>query len=557
MTESRLDRGDAVALAALLLVGVGAPLALAAAAGAVGVPSNDDWVYIRGADSLYRTGSIAIPGHTAAAVGQIVLVQPLLWLAGGASWAYTAFGLAMAALGIVATYLLGRYGAGRRAAVLAAVLVITFPGFARESASFMTDGPAFALEMLSLWLGMAWLRSGRRSALAASILVGVLGVSIREFAIAAPVAVLAVSLVRSRPGERLLILTLAVLGAAAVATVLALVDSAAINGGLGRPPEPVRLILLGPALTTLAAGLLPALVPAVGRRLASFSPLHLLLGVGLVAIAFSVPTIGPLVGQFWMPEGLIGNAMLSGTRDPLIHPIAWSMSEALAVLAAVLLAAVVVRWAARQLAGVRTIRAAWKRAGSIAHTPTALLLAFAIGYVAELGALISMAAYPLDRYLVPMIPIVAILLASGAAGAGRPRWSRPLGHAALAWLGASALVIGANSFAYDAARWRAGAAAVGLGYAPETVDAGYEWAGFHRGEPANADSPARGLTWYWNFLLAARPCAVLSNSPLDADGYHLVHLDATAYRQYLVVGPSEPLYLYGAVDPACPALPAP
>jgi hypothetical protein len=256
-----------------------------------------------------------------------------------------------------------------------------------------------------------------------------------------------------------------------------------------------------------------------------------------------------------MPEGLTGNTMLSGTRNRLIHPIAWSMSEALAVLAAVLLAAVVVHWSARQFAGVRTIRAAWKRAASIARAPTALLLAFVIGYVAELGALILMAAYPLDRYLVPMIPVVAILLASGAAGAGRPRWSRPLGRAALAWLGASALVIAANSFAYDAARWRAGTAAVGLGYAPGTVDAGYEWAGFHDAGPANAVSPALGMTWYENGILATRPCAVLSNSPLDIPGFQLIRQDEAAYRNYLFFGPAEPLYLYGFTGPDCPPPP--
>src|SRR5207237_4804747 len=146
---------------------------------------------------------------------------------------------------------------------------------------FMTDGPAFAFEMLSLWLGMEWLRGGRRSTLAASLLVGVIGVSIREFAIAAPVAVLAVSLLRSRPGERLLLLTISVVAAGAVATILALVGSTAIHGGLGQP-ELVRLILLGPALTTVAAGLLPEIVPAVGRRLATFSPVDLLLGVVMV-----------------------------------------------------------------------------------------------------------------------------------------------------------------------------------------------------------------------------------------------------------------------------------
>ncbi len=156
-----LGRRDAVVLLALVLLGAGVPLALAAAAGALGVPSNDDWVYRLGADAVYRSGAITMPGHTATAAGQILLVQPLLWLSGGAPWAYPAFGLGMAALGIAAAYLLARSVVGPGAAAMAAILVIAFPGFARESASFMTDVPTFALEMVSLLLGTVWLRSGR------------------------------------------------------------------------------------------------------------------------------------------------------------------------------------------------------------------------------------------------------------------------------------------------------------------------------------------------------------------------------------------------------------
>ena len=54
----RVDRRDMFALAALVVAGVGIPLGLAVAAGTIGIPSNDDWVYMRGADSLFRTGSI-------------------------------------------------------------------------------------------------------------------------------------------------------------------------------------------------------------------------------------------------------------------------------------------------------------------------------------------------------------------------------------------------------------------------------------------------------------------------------------------------------------------
>ena len=91
---SSVGRGDNVALAALALAGVGIPLWLAATAGAIGIPTSDDWVYIRGADSLFRAGTIDMPRHTAASIGQLLMVQPLLGLSGGDPWAYTAFGLA-------------------------------------------------------------------------------------------------------------------------------------------------------------------------------------------------------------------------------------------------------------------------------------------------------------------------------------------------------------------------------------------------------------------------------------------------------------------------------
>jgi hypothetical protein len=139
----RIGRRDVSALVALLLVGAGIPLWLAAAAGALGLPNGDDWVYMRGAESLFRTGSIDMPGHTAAAIGQVLMAQPFLALSGGNPWAFTAFGVVMASIGIASTYVLARRFTGTGAAVLVVLLLLAFPGFAREPTSFNTDGPAY------------------------------------------------------------------------------------------------------------------------------------------------------------------------------------------------------------------------------------------------------------------------------------------------------------------------------------------------------------------------------------------------------------------------------
>ena len=73
---------------------------MAVAAGAVGLPSNDDWVYTHAAGSLFDTGRVDMAGHTTAFVGQLALVQPFLWLSGGQQWAFTAFELVMTSVGI-------------------------------------------------------------------------------------------------------------------------------------------------------------------------------------------------------------------------------------------------------------------------------------------------------------------------------------------------------------------------------------------------------------------------------------------------------------------------
>ena len=543
-----------LALAILCLVGVGIPLLLSAAAGAIGVPGNDDWVYMRAADSLFRTGSVDMPGHTAASIGQIVMVQPLLWLSGGSPWAFTAFGLAMALIGVASAYLLARRFVGTGSAVLVVLLVEAFPGFARETAGFMTDVPAYALAVLCLLLGARWLLGeGRRVTLVASLGAGLLAVSIREFAIAAPAAILVAAWARNRADERGWLAGVSGIFAAGVACVL--VVAASMPGrGVPLTADLWRCSFLGPAFTTLAAVLLPAAALGMGRRIATFSPEHIILGAGLVGFMFFLP-IGPLVGQLWMPDGLVGNALLSGTRDPVIGTLAWTLSEQLASFAAILVAALALRWGQRNLAGVTSLSTGMARAVRIARSREAPLVLFLVAYAGVLAVFTSM-GYPQDRYLYPMVPAAAILLLRGPARPSRVGRSQAFAHAAFAWLVASAFVIAANSFAYDAARYREGEAAVALGYDARTVDAGYEWVGYHARGVGNSGSGTYGLTWYDDVFSPYRPCAILSNSPLDGDTFRLIRVNRSAYLQFLFFGPAEPLYLYGALADGCPPPPA-
>ena len=157
---SRTGRWDAVTLGILGLIALGIPLGLVGTAGAIGIPTDDDWVYMRAAENLFHTGALDMPGHTAASIGQIFMVQPLLWLSGGDRLAFTVFGLVLGLLGIASTYLLSRQFVGMGTAALVVLVLEAFPGFGRATASFMTDVPAFSLSWSVCCLGSGGCRSG-------------------------------------------------------------------------------------------------------------------------------------------------------------------------------------------------------------------------------------------------------------------------------------------------------------------------------------------------------------------------------------------------------------
>ena len=190
----------------------------------------------------------------------------------------------------------------------------------------------------------------------------------------------------------------------------------------------------------------------------------------------------------------------------------------------------------------------------LAQSSEAPLILFLVAYALEL-AVFTAFSYPQDRYLYPMIPAAAILLMRGPAQPALFGRSRAFADAAFVWLVVSAFAIAANSFAYDAARYRAGEAAVAMGYEASTIDAGYEWVGLHASGVSNSGSVTHGLTWYDDAFLSRGPCAVLSNSPLDVGALQLIRVDQSAYLNYLFFGPAEPLYLYGSTADGCPPLP--
>lgn len=554
--RTSLDRLDIGAIAVLGLVGVGFPLWLAAAAGAIGVPTLDDWLYMQGADGLFHTGAAQMALHSAAVIGQLVLVQPFLWLSTGEPWAFTAFGLALTALAIASTYLMARRYVGRASATLVVLLILAFPGFLRESASFMTDVPAYALTMLCLLVGVRWFQGdGGRVTLAVAVAAGLLAVSIREFAIAAPVAILATAWARNRRDERWWLACLTGISIGVISVVLG-VASTANRVAPGTHDQSIiwSYAFLGAALATLALVLLPALVLFASSRISTIRP-EVVVAASIASLVVILAPTGPLLGNLWTPSGIGGDLLLSGERDRLFDGRLWALVEQLAIFAAILVISLTFAWARRRSFRVDSMLVVRSYALQFARGPVAPLTLFLVLFAAEL------IAYPpfgpiLDRYLYPMVPAAAILLLrrrDGKVAIGR---TLATSHATVAGLAVAAIALAANSFAYDAARWREGLATVAMGYDAKAIDAGYEWVGYHAdGREVSAPEPFV-LNWYYEGVQADRPCAIVSNSLLTGTVLTLIHVHKDAYLQFLFLGPSEPFYLYAAATGSCPPLPS-
>lgn len=570
-----LGRADWLALGAIVAFAVLLPAVLAGAAGALDIPHNDDFDSRRVAETLWATGQLEMRGYSVMAlIGHVVAVQPLLWLSGGAPWAFAATTALFSVIGLASAYLVVRRVLGPARTTLAILAVVVVPGFLINTTSFMTDVPAMATAFACLALGSAAIEPGghvRGRLLAAALIVGLFAVSIREFALGAPIAVAVVAAPADRRGPR----RLAIAGVAVLATVAALHLLGGQIPGQGETrfdPGP-GLLRLRQAFSTLALALAPALVVAIawwrGRWL--LRDLVPGLAVGMVVAWVPLTSLAStgrlpimLIGNLFTLIGPDGNAALDGSR-PLLYPnVVWSVVQAAAFAATILMPAV-----ATGILGsiIRRGGVSRARVRDWARSPASLLVVFTL--LTGLGLVVYGWAFTMfDRYLWPLIVSGSALLLirpasmaepdepvpeATAASELRPLPALALSVALLAALAGLSVMNLLASNAFSAARWQFGEQAVALGIPAGSVDAGMEWVGYHAvGEATPFARPIAGRMWYTTWWPSYRQCAVVTSRPRTNVGFELVTYEPDAYRQFQLAGPGLPLYLYRVSSPDCP-----
>ena len=420
-TEGRLPRWssrDWVGLVGLTVISSVLPFVVSAASGDLSIPHNDDWSYRRFALYTLHTGHIRFTDTVdAALVGQVLSVQPLLHIFGGAGWAFGLYGsIAMLCL-TIAGYCLARRFVDTNRAIFCVLLLVLFPGVLATVPTFMTDIPALAGSVLCLAVGVASMdRTGafRWALLIGAMVIGLFAFTIRQEALAAPLAVIVASLT-VRPRQ---FIPTIVLGGGVVALAFKL------NTWIGRiPGSTVSTIhtsfawsAVSAAFVLLAAdfglAILPAALFAVVRKGGAPACALALGGTVLVVLLATFDGLGidHFSGNLLTQQGVTGQVVLAGSRPTLYPHVIWSALEWAGVIGQVLLGSILVVTLVR--AAISGPLKTARRAFVWIRSPKTLLAVFVVLEGALPLVNTTTQTFVFDRYIWPLILPATILLVS-------------------------------------------------------------------------------------------------------------------------------------------------
>ena len=212
----------------------------------------------------------------------------------------------------------------------------------------------------------------------------------------------------------------------------------------------------------------------------------------LVFTAQQAPNIA-FAGNYVVPNGVLSTDVTAGRRPDIFPAGVFTALSIIGTIAAVFLVLATVPAVVEAASRFR------ERDYGVRDPVRALVSLTLLGYIAGYGvaALFRLPIY--DRYLLPLVPLAALLLVgafpvSGPASVDAP--ARQNARARVAWSGvafAMLAVVGlAYSFdaaAFDGTRWRVATAARHQGWSVQQISGGFEWNNFHSNRPAMRRNP--------------------------------------------------------------------
>ncbi|MEO8830512.1 glycosyltransferase family 39 protein [Lapillicoccus sp.] len=468
---------------------------LAAWHGALGAARNDDWVYYRLAFNFATTGRLSFDPYTSTMlVGQVAMASPVVAVFGQQIAPLQIAVAALSALTLWMIYRVLRDLLEPFWALFCVACLAAGPIWGNVSVTFMSDVPAMALMVLALLVAV---RAFRGPAIRWGWLIGSLALclaafTVREYSAAAAGAILLTLLIRGRRSVRIVLVAFGA-GALwmAVAVALFLWRATLVTGDralAAGPSTDKRMadVIVG-FVTTLGFLLFPVVVAVIGRGLVRtllrWAPLLVVLVAGFTWAALKNV---PLLTGNYIRLGGSYSGTLTGSPPRVFSKEVWWVLVAMAnVSTAVLLTLLVAHVVSslRRRATPSITSAADGDEAAPADTPASLTLFFCFGLVTVLlaiGVCLFTGGRPLDRYVLPAVPFLAAVAAYTARRFLRFSARPVLAVVAVLAMGGVGLAQVDASATFDGAKWRLGQQVTKLGYEPATIDAGYEWFGFHQ-----------------------------------------------------------------------------
>ena len=493
--ERPVTRSEVVAALVVALVVAAGWYALASSFGTVGIARNDDWSFLENAFRFADTGVFAVGGWVQMMlIGQLILAAPVIAIFGPSVAALQGLAALLAAIVLLSGYLVLRNFLSPAWALTATAVTATSAIFGLLAASFMTDIPAAAFQLLALAVGYRALRGSsiQWATLVVATVIGIFAFSIREYAVAALAAIWITALRKARANHADRAFTAWTVGIALVLGSMLLWRAGQVTFTDSSPGLNVfglRYLAWWP----LTAGwlFLPVLAAAnpisVARRAWTGSRMLTIVVLVGVGVALVHTRLGFLGNYLSLTGGYA--EVLRGAPSPVL-PEWWSVGMTLvAVYGALLLALILV--------GV--IRRTWDGRQYLIHRPTSItslavtfVLVTALIY-AFVPAVANVAVF--DRYFIAVLPIAAGLIIWWLA-TEQLMWRKPappvVGGLVIVALTSAVLVAATSS--RDAARWQlASETAEELGVADGNIDGGFDYFTFN----TNGAPRPEGVRWTW------------------------------------------------------------
>ena len=509
----------------LLVIGVVIPLVLTSAFHTFSVPQNDDWAFRLIATHFFDTGHFRYNNWEAMILyGQVAWTWLFKLIFGFHQWIFAGSVAALASFGIISAYALTRRVVTRGWSFFLVFLMTTFIGVSYNVGNYMTDLPAFSLALVCIYLGAKCSESTGKLHwvyLSLSMFTGVWSFSIRQFAIAAPLAVLLALYCVDRSKKNQII----GVGIFLVALCFTLLEIANHTPGFVHAhfqlPTSAALIQELRMFETLSFMMSPAIFIAAWRiwphRWSNAVSFGTLAGasIGIYLLLFEGSNF--FAGDYFWQGGITSWLTLTGAWPNLFPNYLWNTFIIVGIVStACLVGIMALKIRLRGLTKFEEV------------SSTKLLLSlYCLGSIA-LVFLSGMFGEPqFERFLWPIaFTGSALLLMTKQVeinGVSRSFKNVRIGAGLLTgMLTLVSLTLTLNTLSIDSVVWKAGESLVSQGFKSNQIDAGFAWLGTHSGTIHAPDGNYRGgYMMYDSQFSGPKIKFVVSLSPMSIENLKL------------------------------------